>query len=217
MTFAFSPYPDVRNIGLRIEEIRTQLNVAGWDTTALDTALKALRDDNGGVPLPDGVTELAAVMRAVFELRPQVMQQAHSLYEVEYKKLAVTEPAAPPQTVTVQFTQPSEFFDNGFQNGNQNIPVSIITSDALPLAVGVSVDVRDLLSGSAPTPGGYTMATPQSLSWIPGDASGTVKNAIINIAPGGALGTVDIDLDSAVGATEGGQNTYTVNIGGGGA
>lgn len=94
MTFAQSPYPEVVNIGQRIVAIRTQLLLAGWDTTALDTALKALRDDNGGVPLPNGVNETAPVMRAVFELRPQIMRQAHSLYEREYKKLAVTEPAA---------------------------------------------------------------------------------------------------------------------------
>lgn len=94
MSFGSSPYERVRNAGLRIVTIRSQLLFAGWDIAALNAALQALRDDEGGVPLPNGVNEEALVMRAVFELRPQIMEQALSLYEREFKKLAPTVPVA---------------------------------------------------------------------------------------------------------------------------
>jgi len=94
MTFATSPYERVRNAGLRIVTIRSQLLTHGWDIAALNAALQALRDDEGGVPLPSGVDENALVMRAVFELRPQIMEQSLSLYENEFKKFAPTVPVA---------------------------------------------------------------------------------------------------------------------------
>lgn len=94
MSFATSPYERVRNAGLRIVTIRAQLLAGGWDTAALNASLQALVDDSGGVALPNGVNETAIVMRAVFELRPQIMESALSLYEQEFKKFAPTSPAA---------------------------------------------------------------------------------------------------------------------------
>lgn len=116
-----------------------------------------------------------------------------------------------PQTVTVQFTAGNFNFDNTFQTGDQNIGVSIITSDGNPLVAPVSVDVRDLLTGSAGG-GTYSMTTPQTLNWSASEADGTVKNAVINVVAFGPDGTVDIDLDNASGASEGVQNTALVGI-----
>lgn len=90
MPFSRSAYPDVRNYGNRYIRILLVLKEYGWDTTALDTALKALRTENGGVPLPNGVNETVTVLKAVFELRPQIMQQAFKLAEVEYSKATST-------------------------------------------------------------------------------------------------------------------------------
>jgi hypothetical protein len=204
MSFAQSPYPEVVNLGLRIERIRTQLLLAGWDMTTLDTSLKALRDDNGGVPLPNGATETASVMRAVFELRPQIMRQAHSLYEREYKKLAPTQPAAPPQTATFEFTADLFFFDHGFQNGAQNIPVRVLTDDLQPLAVETEIDAIDVGTGTCPTPGGYTFASPQTLIFPAGVAHNSTQNAVIEIVAFGSTGTVDLQLDNG--------DTTTVDI-----
>lgn len=117
------------------------------------------------------------------------------------------------QTVTVEFVNANSFFDNVAQSGNQNIGVKITTSDAGPLLAPVSVDVLDLLSGTAGTPGAYTFTSPQTLNWSIGEADQTVKNAVINIvAFGGPPGTVDLDLDNPSGATEGAQNTHEVTI-----
>lgn len=214
MTFAQSPYPDVVNKGLRIDTIRDELNLVGWDMTVLDTALKALTDDNGNVVLPNGVTELNADMRAKFERLPQVMQQAHSLYEVEYKKMAPVEPAAPPQTVTFEF-QAVNSNASGDTAGPHNVPVQMVTSDGLPLvAASVSVEVTDVGTGTASTPGDYTFAgDPQQLTWNAGDASGLTKNAVVTIAGvNGPTETVDLELQNPVGGAEGAQDAHEVTI-----
>lgn len=117
-----------------------------------------------------------------------------------------------PQTVTVEFVNATSFFDHSVDSGNQDIGVQITTSDGQPLVAPVSVDVRDLLTGTAPTPGAYTFSTPQTLNWSGGEANGTVKNAVINIVAFGGTGTVDLDLDNASGATEGAPNAHEVTI-----
>ena len=122
------------------------------------------------------------------------------------------DPPAPPQTVTVEFVA-ANFNFAGDTPGAQSIGVTIITSDGQPLVNPVQVDVRDLLTGSASTPGDYTMATPQTLNWAASDPDGTIQSAVITIAGvNGPTETVDLDLDNVVGATEGAQNTATVFI-----
>ena len=122
-------------------------------------------------------------------------------------------PAPPPaQTVTVQFDGDS-LVTPGDTPGDVSIPVSIITSDGEVLEAGVSVDVRDLGTGSANTPTQYTMSTPQTLEFPIGSASGSQQVAILtNTGINGATGTVDLDLDNPDGATLGAQSTYTVTI-----
>jgi hypothetical protein len=123
----------------------------------------------------------------------------------------ITGTLAPAQTVTVQFTAPQTFTPGDIAQP-VNVGVSIITSDAQPLVNPVSVDVRDLLTGSANNPVDYTMVTPQTLNWAPADPSGTVKNAVLNTTGVNTGGdpTVDLDLDGAVVAAEGAQNTHQV-------
>ena len=117
------------------------------------------------------------------------------------------------QTVTVQYTAPSQNLDGSIPF-SYNVAVSIITSDGNPLVAPVSVDVRDLLTGTAVNPTDYTMTTPQTLNWSASEADGTVKNATINVAGANSPGvrTVNLDLNNASGATEGAQNTKVINI-----
>lgn len=216
MTFAQSPYPDVVNIGLRIQEIRSVLVAVGWDTSSLDTKLKALRDDNGGVPLPNGVTETAADMRETFEALPQIMQQASSLYEVEYLKAAPVNPAAPPQTAEVEFDVASTTL-SGDTPGASFIAVRLDTSDAQPLEVEVQVDVRDLLTGTALTPAHYTFPTPTTITFPVGHVSGNTvgagfTNAGANPSPDRTI-NLDLDPASIVGpAVLGPQTTHLVTL-----
>ena len=116
------------------------------------------------------------------------------------------------QTVTVQFTGATTETPGDVAQ-TVNIPVSILTSNGGTLEVGVSVDVRDLLTGSAGNPADYTMTTPQTLTWASGEADGATKNAVLNTSgANNPDGTVDLDLDNALGATEGAQNTHEVTI-----
>ncbi len=131
--------------------------------------------------------------------------------QVKPRPIRINTPPAP-QTVTVQFSVASSSFP-GDTGGAQNIGVSIITSDGNPLAGAVTVDVADLLTGSAINPTDYTMTTPQTLNWIGGDADGTVKNAVLTVAGvNGPTGTVDLELDNESGASQGVQNTHLVTI-----
>jgi hypothetical protein len=92
MAIIDSPYPRVADVGPRILEIRTQLNIGPWNTGPLDTALKALTDDNGNQVLPDGHTTSEDAFQQAFETRPQVMEDCLRLYENEFKQFAVTVP-----------------------------------------------------------------------------------------------------------------------------
>lgn len=215
MAFADSSFPRVTEVRQRITRIRTELVNVTWDTTALDTALKALRTEGGDTPLPNGFTETEAVMQREFEARPQIMEAALTLYENEFKQMAPTEPAAPPQTVTVEFQFASLDFDDQ-SPGAENIPVKITTSDGQPLVADVDVDVRDLLTGTAATPGEYTFTTPQALNFAAGEPDGTIKNAIFTVVFDGNPPdtTVNLDLDPGTvsGATIGAQGTMVVNL-----
>lgn len=123
------------------------------------------------------------------------------------------DPLVVAQTVTVEFIQGVYNFSGDTPLAG-NIGVRIITSDGNPLAAPVSVEVHDLLSGTAVNPTDYTMTTPQTLNWSASEADGTVKNAVINIAGANSPGTrtVNLDLQNPSGATEGIQNTATANI-----
>lgn len=124
----------------------------------------------------------------------------------------VTGTLAPTQTVTVQFVNPQTLTPGDTPAPFLAVPVSIITSDGNPLVAPVSVDVRDLLTGSANNPVDYSMVTPQTLNWIIGDPDGTLKNAVLNTTGANTGGDpdVDLDLDNAAGAAEGAQNTHQV-------
>ena len=116
------------------------------------------------------------------------------------------------QTVTVQFTGPTTNVP-GDTPSAVNIPVSIITSDGNPLVSPVSVDVRDLLTGSAGNPADYTMTTPQTLTWLAGRNDGDTELAGLNTTGiNGPTETIDLDLDNVSGATEGAQNTHEVTL-----
>lgn len=131
-------------------------------------------------------------------------------FQAKPRPIRINTPPAP-QTVTVAFASASSFFDASVV-ASHNINVEITTSDGLALAAPVSVDVRDLLTGSG-TPGvDYNMATPQTLNWSAGEANGTAKSAVIDVLGNNSDETVDLDLDNASGATEGAQNTHTVNL-----
>jgi hypothetical protein len=92
MAFIDSPYPRVADVGPRILEIRDQLTIGPWDTVPLDTALKALEDDNGNQVLPDGYTTSEADFQKAFELRPQIMEDCLRLFEIDFTQYAVTVP-----------------------------------------------------------------------------------------------------------------------------
>jgi len=92
MAIIDSSYPRVADVGPRILEIKTQLIAGPWSTVALDTAIKALTDDNGNAVLPAGFTTTEDAFQKAFELRPQVMEDCLRLFENEFKMFAVTVP-----------------------------------------------------------------------------------------------------------------------------
>jgi len=125
--------------------------------------------------------------------------------------------AVPAQTVTFEFILASYFMLNDFPK-SENIGVRVVTSDGNALAIPASVEVHDLLTGSAATPGDYTMTTPQTLNWSAAEADMTVKNATVNLSgANGPTVAVNVDLQNPVGGTEGGQNTAVLDIQPGGA
>lgn len=192
MSFATSPYERVRNAGLRIIVIRAQLFAAGWDTASLNAALQALRDDNGGIPLPDGVNETAPVMRAVFELRPQIMEQALSLYEREFKKAVPTLPAAPPALFRLQLDDGLGFI------GDMIDGQSHAFSD--PLGGALSTQIYTIFNdGAGPlTINSITVGGDVQTSGPPATAWGAALPAFpFDIPP---MGSVDILIDFYAGA-----------------
>ena len=216
MSFETSPFERVRNSGLRIMAFRNALNAGSWDMAFLDTALKALEDDNGNQVLPNGVTESVTVMQRVFESLPQIMEQAHSLYDQEYKKFAPTQPAAPPQTAEVQFAAPTTVAP-GDMAGDVAIAIQLDTSDAQPLETEVQVDIRDLLTGTALTPAHYTFPNPTVVTFPIGHISGNtisvpLANTGANAAPDRTI-NLDINPATIVGpAIVGPQGTHTVTL-----
>lgn len=92
MAIGDSPYPRVGDVGPRILEIKTQLTGGAWDTSTLDTAIKALTDDNGNTVLPDGYATSEDDFQNAFEKRPQIMEDCLRLFENEFKKFAPTVP-----------------------------------------------------------------------------------------------------------------------------
>lgn len=92
MAIIDSSYPRVADVGPRILEIKAQLIIGPWDTTALDTAIKALVNDNGEFVLPAGFATTEAAFQKAFELRPQIMEDCLRLFENEFKMFAVTVP-----------------------------------------------------------------------------------------------------------------------------
>ena len=116
------------------------------------------------------------------------------------------------QTVTAQFAAAPASTPGDIAQA-VNIPVSIITSDGLQLAEDVDIDVRDLLTGTAANPADYTMTTPQTLTFVAGTPSGSVLNAVLTTTGvNNPDGTVNLDLDNVVGASEGAPNTHTITI-----
>jgi hypothetical protein len=117
------------------------------------------------------------------------------------------------QTVTVQFEE-SASSTPGDTPSELPILVSITTSDSEILAEEVTVDVRDLGTGTANSPTQYTMDTPQTLTFPAGTASGDTQSAILtNTGVNGVTATVDLDLNNPDGADIGEQNVHIVTIG----
>jgi hypothetical protein len=191
------------NDGLNVSRlVRRDVQVGVDPDTLIPSIIVDFKAQHG---IPDAVLTAVAVKKFRQEAN------ASGVYTVVYR-ITGTLPV-PPQTVTVQFIGASTAV-SGDTPTLVNIGVSIITSDLLPLVAPVSVDVRDLLTGTAATPLDYTMVTPQTLNWLAAAPSGQVQNATLNTTGVNTGGdpTVNLDLDAAVGATEGVQNIHQVTL-----
>lgn len=222
MPFATSPYPRIREIGLRLLEIIAQFAAEGTDTTALDTALKALTDDNGNTVLPNGYASTEAELQKAFELRPQIAEQALTLYENTFKGAAIGGGGGGSgQTATLEFQAATSNFDNGFGPPIPNpITVTLVTSDGLPLEADAEVFVRDLETGTAPGTA-YTFTNPEKVTFPSGSASGSTQDATLLTAGNGETGTVILELQNpSQNAQLDDETIHTVTLfdgGGGGA
>lgn len=188
MSFAQSPQPEVVNLGSRIIRIRVELSRAGWDTAALDAALKLLTDDSGNVAIPNGVTETADAMREVFERLPQVMREAHSLYEKEYLKLAPTQPAAAPALFRLHLNN-GLGFETDMVDGENHAFTDEIGGPASTQTFTIFNDGGSDLTITDVTVGGDV----QTDGGPPANAWGGVLPAVPFVIPGG--GSIDIPFD----------------------
>lgn len=221
MPFATSPYPRTREIGLRLLEIIAQFASEGTDTTALDTALKGLTDDNGNTVLPNGYASTEAELQKAFELRPQIAEQTLTLYENTFKGAAIGGGGGGSgQVATLEFQSDFSNLDNFF-GGPHNIPITVVTSDGGATAEEVEVFVRDLGTGTAPGTAYSTPAEPQRITIPAGTASGSTVNAQITGAGNTEIGTVVLELQNpSANAELDNETIHTVtlfNSGGGGA
>ena len=116
------------------------------------------------------------------------------------------------QTVLVQFTVPSANVGGDVPSG-VNVGVEIITSDGNPLVAPVTIEIHDLLTGSAVPGLDYTMTTPQVLAWAGGEPNGDIKNALISVAGvNSATCVVNANMQNPVGAAIGAPSTYDLTI-----
>lgn len=221
MPFATSPYPRIREIGLRLLEIIAQFASEGTDTTALDTALKELTDDNGNAVLPNGYASTEAELQKAFELRPQIGEQALTLYENTFKGAAIGGGGGgggSGQITTLEFLSDSSALDNFF-GGLVNMPITINTSDGGVTEEEVEVFVRDLETGTAPGTAYSVPANPQRITIPAGTANGSTVNAQITGAGNDQTGTVILELQNpSQNAELDNETVHTVTLfsGGGG-
>jgi len=124
-------------------------------------------------------------------------------------------PIRPPQVITVEFQAASSDISSEFvATHTWNIIIS--TSDGLPTRQQVTVDVVDLLTGSA-NGLDYTMTTPQGLTFPPGTADGAALSASLDVLGNNENDDVDAGLQNVVGGLLGVQTTHQINLLGAGA
>lgn len=106
-----------------------------------------------------------------------------------------------------------QFTSSTYQINEDVTPLAITVSRAGGTSGAASIDVVDLGTGSASAGTDYTAFSPCSLSWT--DAEGgnkTCNVTIIDRSGDNGNRTIDLDLQSVMGATEGTPNTATVTI-----
>ena len=119
-------------------------------------------------------------------------------------------PIRPPQIITVEFVLESS---NTLADASIGWTwgIEINTSDGLPTRQEVTVDVVDLLTGTA-NGFDYTMATPQGFIFAEGTAAGTTAVAELSVLGNNEDDTVITGLQNLVGAVLGPITTHTINL-----
>lgn len=121
----------------------------------------------------------------------------------------------PPQTATVQFTSAGDASVN--ENGTTyNVGVTLTTSDGQPLVNALSVDVSDLVTGSATPTTDYSFST-STLTFGVSATSGSTQVAVIGVVADSedeSDETVNMSLGNLTGtnASLGAQTSYTFTI-----
>lgn len=119
-------------------------------------------------------------------------------------------PIRPPQIITIEFESAgSSVLAAVPTDWTWNIVIS--TSDGLPTRQQASVDVVDLLTGSADGLD-YTMATPQNLVFPPGTVDGSTFSAGLSVLGNNENDDVDTGLQNVVGAILGAQTTHRITL-----
>lgn len=124
----------------------------------------------------------------------------------------------PPQTATIEFTAPSSSIDVNMSSPPGSVTVRLTTSDGLPLVGTASVNVVDLLTGTAVDPTHYAVNSPDPITFAPGSLHNATATSAVNFvafAPG-VPRTIDLQLQTPSGCVIGPQATHTVTLVGGG-